>query len=104
MLLGEVDELLEGVDTLEVRFGHPKVLIVPHAGYIYSGSTAAHAYSELIPARGLVKRVVLLGPVHRVAVRGLALPGVEMFALSGDPTQAYADLVALGRNVVSAGR
>ena len=86
-LLGEVDELLEGVDTLEVRFGHPKVLIVPHAGYIYSGSTAAQAYSELIPARGLVKRVVLLGPVHRVAVRGLALPGVEVFAtpLGGIP-------------------
>ena len=79
-LLGEVDELLEGVENLEVRFGHPKVLIVPHAGYIYSGATAAHAYSELASARGLVKRVVLLGPVHRVAVRGLALPGVEMFA------------------------
>lgn len=79
-LRGEVDELLEGVENLEVRFGHPKVLIVPHAGYIYSGATAAHAYSELIAARGLVKRVVLLGPVHRVAVRGLALPGVEQFS------------------------
>ncbi len=79
-LRGELDELLEGVENLEVRFGHPKVLIVPHAGYIYSGATAAHAYSELIPARGIVKRVILLGPVHRVAVRGLALPGVEIFA------------------------
>jgi len=79
-LLGEVDELLDGVEPVGVRFGHPKVLIVPHAGYIYSGATAAHAYSELIPARGLVKRVVLLGPVHRVAVRGLALPGVDLFA------------------------
>lgn len=79
-LLGEIDELLEGVESLDVQFGHPKVLIVPHAGYIYSGSTAAQAYSELIPARGLVKRVVLLGPIHRVAVRGLALPGVDEFA------------------------
>jgi len=78
-LLGEVDEFLDGVDSLEVRFGHPKVLIVPHAGYIYSGSTAAQAYGELTSARGLVKRVVLLGPVHRVAVRGLALPGVDLF-------------------------
>ncbi len=91
-LQGEVDELLENVDSLEVRFGHPKVLIVPHAGYIYSGATAAHAYSELAPARGLVKRVVLLGPVHRVAVRGLALPGVEVFAtpLGGIPIDADA--------------
>ncbi len=79
-LTGEVDELLEGVESLEVQFGHPKALIVPHAGYIYSGPTAAEAYSELIPARGVVKRVVLLGPVHRVAVRGLALPGVDEFA------------------------
>ena len=79
-LIGEVDELLDGVESHDVRFGHPKVLIVPHAGYIYSGATAAHAYSELIPARGIVKRVVLLGPVHRVAVRGLALPGVDEFA------------------------
>ena len=82
-----------------MRFGHPKVLIVPHAGYIYSGATAAHAYSELIPARGLVKRVVLLGPVHRVAVRGLALPGVDLFAtplgripLDADAVRSLADL------------
>lgn len=98
-LLGEVDELLDGVESLEVRFGHPKVLIVPHAGYIYSGATAAHAYSELIPARGLVKRVILLGPVHRVAVRGLALPGVDLFAtplgripLDAEAVRSLADL------------
>lgn len=98
-LLSEVDELLEGVESLDVQFGHPKVLIVPHAGYIYSGSTAAQAYSELIPARGLVKRVVLLGPVHRVAVRGLALPGVDEFAtplgrirLDADAVRSVQDL------------
>jgi AmmeMemoRadiSam system protein B len=58
----------------------PKALIVPHAGYIYSGSTAATAYATLAPLRHTVRRVVLLGPVHRVAVRGLALPGVQAFA------------------------
>lgn len=57
----------------------PKALIVPHAGYIYSGSTAALAYARLAPARGRIRRVVLLGPVHRVPVRGLALPGVDAF-------------------------
>ena len=52
----------------------PKALIAPHAGYVYSGPVAASAYSRLASARGRIKRVVLLGPAHRVAVRGLALP------------------------------
>lgn len=58
----------------------PKVLIVPHAGYIYSGLMAARAYVQLEPVRDTIRRVVLLGPVHRVPVRGLALPGSEAFA------------------------
>jgi AmmeMemoRadiSam system protein B len=58
----------------------PKALIVPHAGYVYSGATAAVAYARLAAARNIIKRVVLLGPTHRVAVRGLALPGVDAFA------------------------
>jgi hypothetical protein len=57
----------------------PKALIVPHAGYIYSGPIAASAYARLIPLRRQIRRVVLLGPVHRVPVRGLALPGVDSF-------------------------
>jgi len=59
--------------------GFPKALIVPHAGYIYSGSVAAAAYDRLRPARGIVRRVVLLGPCHRVPVRGLALPDAAAF-------------------------
>ena len=58
----------------------PKALIAPHAGYIYSGPTAAAAYARLAPVHATIRRVILLGPVHRVAVRGLALPGVEAFA------------------------
>jgi MEMO1 family protein len=58
----------------------PKALIVPHAGYIYSGQIAALAYAQLESVRETVRRVVLLGPVHRVPVRGLALPGVSAFA------------------------
>ncbi len=60
--------------------GHPKALIVPHAGYVYSGSTAALAYARLAAGSKEIRRVVLLGPVHRVAVRGLALPGVDALA------------------------
>lgn len=58
----------------------PKVLIAPHAGHVYSGATAAAAYVQWAAARDTIRRVVLLGPVHRVAVQGLALPGVDQFA------------------------
>ena len=58
----------------------PKVLLVPHAGYMYSGPMAARAYAQLAAARDTIRRVVLLGPVHRVPVRGLALPGAAAFA------------------------
>jgi AmmeMemoRadiSam system protein B/AmmeMemoRadiSam system protein A len=70
--------------------GFPKALIVPHAGYIYSGPVAASAYDLLRPARGIVKRVVVLGPCHRVPVRGLALPQARAFAtpLGGIPLDA----------------
>ncbi|HXM80914.1 MAG TPA: AmmeMemoRadiSam system protein B [Burkholderiales bacterium] len=79
-LAAEVDDLLGGVEQLAPRLGFPKALIVPHAGYIYSGPVAARAYDELAAARGIVRRVVMLGPVHRVPVRGLALPGADAFA------------------------
>jgi len=78
-LAAEVDDLLGGVGEASPRLGFPKALIVPHAGYIYSGPVAAHAYAAIAPARGMVKRVVLLGPTHRVAVRGLALPTSDFF-------------------------
>lgn len=58
----------------------PKALIVPHAGYVYSGPVAATAYATLALARDAIRRVVLLGPVHRVPVRGLALPAATAFA------------------------
>src|SRR3954453_23081108 len=79
-LAADIDEMLAGVESLAPRLGFPKALIVPHAGYIYSGPVAAHAYDELATARGIVRRVVLLGPVHRVPVRGLAIPTDTAFA------------------------
>ncbi len=62
------------------RSAPPKALIVPHAGYVYSGAVAASAYARLSELRGRIRRVVLLGPTHRVYVRGLALPEAERFA------------------------
>jgi AmmeMemoRadiSam system protein B len=57
----------------------PKALIVPHAGYIYSGPIAASAYARLVSGRSLIRRVVLLGPVHRMPICGLALPAADSF-------------------------
>ena len=57
----------------------PKMLVVPHAGYVYSGPVAAPAYAALARWRDRIHRVVLLGPAHRVALRGIALPGVAAF-------------------------
>lgn len=65
----------------------PKALIAPHAGYVYSGPIAASVYALLAPARRTIRRVVLLGPTHRVAVRGLALPGCEAFATPLGPVE-----------------
>ena len=53
----------------------PAALIVPHAGYVYSGPTAALAWVQAEALQGTVRRVVMLGPTHRVGVRALALPG-----------------------------
>ncbi len=83
---GDPVELTHDVDAMlaeaEARAPHfqPKALIAPHAGYIYSGPVAASAYSLLKPVAQRIRRVVLLGPTHRVAVRGLALPGAIAFS------------------------
>lgn len=80
ILAREVDDLLAAAEHHETMAGAlPKAVIVPHAGYVYSGPIAASAYARLKAGRGLISRVVLLGPVHRVPVRGLALPGADSF-------------------------
>jgi AmmeMemoRadiSam system protein B len=58
----------------------PKALIAPHAGYLYSGPIAASAYAQLLPARDQIKRIVLFGPSHFVALDGLATSSAEAFA------------------------
>jgi len=57
----------------------PKALIVPHAGYVYSGCVAAAAFATLRDNAPTVKRVVLIGPAHYVPVRGIAAPTVNAF-------------------------
>jgi AmmeMemoRadiSam system protein B len=81
---GTASELAAAVDALLAtsaasvapgRFS--KAIVVPHAGYVYSGPIAASAYATVDPA---VQRVVLFGPSHRVALDGLAVPTVDAFA------------------------
>lgn len=57
----------------------PRALIVPHAGYVYSGPVAASAYALLEPWREHYRRVVLLGPAHRLPFRGLAGSSADAF-------------------------
>ncbi len=57
----------------------PKAIVVPHAGYVYSGPTAAVGYATLLPYRDVYRRVALIGPAHRVPVRGLAVPTAAAF-------------------------
>lgn len=83
----------------------PCALIAPHAGYAYSGPIAASAFAQLLPHRRRYRRVVLLGPAHRVPVSGMALPGVELFRTPlGLVPVGKAAFEQLGRRVVTVSR
>jgi hypothetical protein len=77
----------------------PKLLLVPHAGYVYSGDVAALAYAPLAQWRGRISRIVLLGPVHRVAVQGLAAPTVSAFETPLGPVPLDLGALALLRDL-----
>ena len=72
-----ISNLLSEADVKELS---PKALVVPHAGLIYSGPIAANAYRLLRSMAPAIRRVVLLGPSHRVPFQGMALPDCEAFA------------------------
>ena len=67
---------LDAAERLETV---PKGIIVPHAGYVYSGPIAGSGYAQLEPAREKIHRVVLMGPCHFVPLRGLAVSTAEVF-------------------------
>lgn len=77
-LCDQVDSMLAAAPAPRAG-APPKALIVPHAGYIYSGPVAAAAYATLRSAAQDIRRVVLLGPAHRVRLQGLALPEADAF-------------------------
>src|SRR5579859_6363682 len=72
-----VDRLLDTVPVPEDD-GGSRAYVVPHAGYRFSGPTAAHVYARL---RGTGPgTVVMVGPTHYVPVRGAAVPAAESWA------------------------
>jgi MEMO1 family protein len=76
-LTNMLDEFLS---KTTININSPKAIIAPHAGYIYSGQTAASVYSNIEKIKSQISRVVLLGPTHRVYVKGIALPTNTHFA------------------------
>jgi MEMO1 family protein len=74
-LAANVDGLLKQFELKPTR--RPRALICPHAGYRYSGAMAAQAFSQI---RGeAYDQVVLMGPSHRVAFRGVAVADADAF-------------------------
>jgi hypothetical protein len=74
-----VDDLLAGALAPEVAPA-PAALVVPHAGYVYSGPVAATAYARLSATAASISRVVAFGPAHYVPVRGAAVPAAFAWA------------------------
>ena len=74
-----VDDLLAGAHIPE-NAPSPAALVVPHAGYVYSGPVAATAYARLRGTAASISRVVAFGPVHYVPVRGAAVPAADAWA------------------------
>jgi AmmeMemoRadiSam system protein B len=73
-LEAEIREHLAAADPVSLSFTL-RILIVPHAGYVYSGPVAATGY-QLLAGLVNLRRIVLIGPAHYVGFAGLALPGV----------------------------
>ncbi|MFY2560428.1 AmmeMemoRadiSam system protein B [Corallococcus terminator] len=73
--------------------GLPSALIVPHAGYVYSGEVAAAAYATLRDRRAELGRVLLLGPSHFHSLRGLAYPDVDLLCTPLGDVRLDADLL-----------
>ena len=77
----------------------PKAVIAPHAGYTYSGPIAASAYARIVNGRDLIRRVVLLGPSHRVALRGLGLSSATAFVTPLGAIEIDTEAIALLRQL-----
>lgn len=75
-----VDRLLADAEVAASPGSVPRAVVAPHAGYPYSGPIAASAFATLAAASPGIRRVVVIGPAHRVPLRGMAVPAADFFA------------------------
>lgn len=75
-LAAQVSEFMDADEVINIV---PKALIVPHAGYIYSGGTAGKGFALIKKLSTVVNKIVLIGPCHRVWIQGLAIPDCQYF-------------------------
>lgn len=68
------------LDQAPVHKPIPKAILVPHAGYVYSGAIAASAYASLRDKKDSITKIVLLGPAHRLYFKGIAYDPVDKFS------------------------
>lgn len=87
--------LAEAAEPVEAPEGGPapKAIVVPHAGYVFSGPVAARAYAAVAGLQGRVRRAVLIGPAHTVHVRGIAAPTVKAFGTPLGPFELDRGLI-----------
>lgn len=93
-LRDQVDVFLRSADPVVAGAHPPKILIAPHAGYVYSGAVAAQAHALLAPWREQVRRVVVIGPAHRVAARGVVAASAPAFQTPLGRVEVDRDAVA----------
>lgn len=101
-LRADIEHYLSAAPGAVLR-SRPHAIIVPHAGYVYSGAIAAAAYRRLEPWRATIRRVVLLGPPHREPVHGAATVAVDGFRtpLGDVPVDRASLQMLIGRDAVS---
>ncbi len=89
-----LDHMISGFLSEAKVHAPPRAIIAPHAGYVYSGPVAASAYASLAPLRGKIRRVVLLGPSHRVGFHGIAASTADVFRTPLGDIPVDADAIA----------
>jgi len=74
-----------------------KAIVAPHAGYVYSGAVAGSIHAAVRPLADRVRRVVILGPAHRVGFRGMAGHSARAWVTPLGPVKVDADAMETAR-------
>lgn len=82
ILRSEIDGLIDAALHSDVmqETATPKAIIVPHAGLMFSGSLAALGFATVRALKERIKRILIVGPAHRMAFQGIALAKADGFA------------------------